>query len=89
MNSEKLISEAADAIYDFVQQNDRTCILLIKNGSVIAIPTDEATCKVNSVLYITPWQQINGLTANKWNLVASELMNLYNKEKACQAHQKP
>lgn len=89
MNPEILVVNAALVIESFARDHEGACVLSIKNGIIVATPAKEARCKAGSCLYITPWQQRHGLTSRIWKVLGAELFNLYNKEQACQAHQKP
>lgn len=89
MNSEQLICQAGTAIAEFIKHYNTSCLLYIKYGNVCckSIPLYPKICE--SRLLITQWEAINGLTKNAWDCIGTELLNQYNKEKLCQAHQKP
>jgi len=89
MNSEILVGKAGRAIAEHARKHESSCVLSIENGEVIARPANETICNVGSCLYITRFQQQHGLASRMWNVIGTELLNIYNKEKACQAHQKP
>jgi len=89
MNTEIIKSLAAIAITKWARHHYKACFLSVKDGMVIASkPTDDAR-KYHRALIITQFAQNAGLTPAAWNIVGTELLNLYNKEKACQTHPKP
>ena len=89
MNSEQIKTDAANAIALFNKTHTTTAYLYWKDGQVVVLDSQHAPLKVPEALKITPWQQDNGLTASQWTSVGNELFNLYTRELACQAHQKP
>lgn len=89
MNIEKLIAQASFKIAEFSKTHNTSCGLFIRNGEVICLPRHQLPQKLPDRLYLTHGQIINGLKSEWWTLLGKELLNLYNKEQACQAHQKP
>jgi len=89
MNSEQMIENSAIVIEYFAREHDCACCLSISNGVVLAKPKKQCTCEHAPFLTFTKWDQIHGLTNAQWKTVGTELLNQYNKEKSCQAHQKP
>jgi len=89
MNSELIKTLAADAIGKWARKNIGSCVLSVKDGIVVASkPTFDDQIN-NRPLIITRFSQNAGLTHSAWNIVGSELFDLYNKEKSCQPHPKP
>jgi len=88
MNSETLIIEAGSAIYDFALDHAERCYLYIKDGHVVCCGRQDLPHEVPNGLSLPRIQQISGLTTAQWNIVGSELFNLYTKEIACHPHQK-
>jgi len=88
MNNEQMKTPASRAIENFRKHNDTSCVLYIRDGLVCCCPAREVTAKAPACLIFSRLQQKLGLTDAGWNLVGTELFNQYNKEKACQAHQK-
>lgn len=89
INSFKLIIEASEAITNWHRGYHGNCVLSILNGKVICSkPLAESHLAVKD-LYVTVWYMEHGFNQVQWNSIATELLNLYNKEKACQARQKP
>ncbi len=89
MNVEIIKTLAANAIGLWARKHRGSCVLSVENGLVIAFDPSKAKQGYDRCLFITVFDQNAGLTSAKWHLVATELMNLYNKELACQTHQKP
>lgn len=89
MNPEILISKAAIALEWFQKSHNTNAYLFFEDGHVVA--WDAAHCKhrIPDCLKITPYQMRVGLTSSQWISVGLELLYLYNKENACQAHPKP
>ncbi len=84
MNSEIIKTLAANAIGKWARECHGNCVLSIDDGRVIASePTDNDRIH-NRSLIITRFAQNAGLTNAAWRIVGTELLNLYNKEKACQ-----
>ena len=89
MNSMYLKTAAGDAISVWQIQHNVACILSIHNGSVTCEIADTSKFMRNNPLYISRFELKRGLTSSRWNSVGTALHNLYCKELACQAHQKP
>lgn len=89
MNSEIMMALAANAIEEFGQHNDSACVLYIRDGLVCCCSTREATFKSPTCLIFSRLNQKVGLTSAGWDCVSTALFNLYTKELACQARQKP
>lgn len=89
MNIEQLICQAGVAIAKYSKTQNTSCGLFIRNGKVICLPRHQLPQKLSDRLYLTHWQIVNGLKSEWWTLIGKELLKLYNKEIACQLHQKP
>lgn len=89
MNPEELITEASEAIAEFEKTNDRTCSLYIRNGHVQTCLCEELSTDHPHSLQISPYEQKHGCIASHWRSISTELLNLYNLEKACQNPPKP
>jgi len=89
MNSEQLIFQAGNAIEKYSQSHNTTCVLSIRDGSVVCIPLQDYGGKPSAALKITPFEQRVGLFNSQWAAVGESLLNLYNKEIKCQTHPKP
>lgn len=88
MNSLKLQIAAAKSVEEFEKHNDTSCVLYIRDGLVCCCPTREKLTKSPTCLIFSRIQQRLGLSKAGWTMVGNTLFNLYNKEQACQAHQK-
>lgn len=88
MNSEQLITEAGKAIEEWLHNHNVGCWLSISNGHVKCKAKLKADDCNALELYVSGWQMEHGLSTRQWNNTGTALLNLYNKEVACQAHQK-
>lgn len=89
MNSELIKTLAADAITTWAREHNGACVLSVNDGIVIASTPTNDDLLYHKPLIVTRFAQNAGLTSAAWNIVGTELLNLYNKEQSCQAHQKP
>lgn len=89
MDFQKMSTEAQKTILDFSTSQHSTLQLYIKDGLVCSriCPSHAQSCPTR--LNIAVWYQTHGFTHTEWNEIITELLNLYNKEKACQNQQKP
>lgn len=88
MTAETLISQAGYAIDMFKIDHSSTLCFCIINGFVRAVPAREAPQRTPSCLFLTPFQQIRGLTITQKIAIGKVLFKLYNKEQACQKPRK-
>jgi len=84
MNSEQIIQRASDSICAWTSEHNAPCLVYVKDGEVRCREGDEDGRYSDRVLYISRIDIVKGLTHNHWLLLGSALLNLYNKEKACQ-----
>ena len=88
MNFQSMSSEVHKAIEGFTLSHHSTLQLYIRNGIVCTRELKPRAHGALGVLNITVWYQTHGFTHVEWNELITELLNLYNKEKACQNQQK-
>lgn len=89
MNSEQLICQAGTAIAVWEKYHNTGCRLYIRDGRVYAKSDENSAKPGDPELYIGICNIKHGLSVPQWNILGSALLNLYNKEVACQARQKP
>jgi len=89
MNTEILISQAAEAIKMFKIDHDCVCCLTVKNGFVAGVPSSKVIPSHPRSLRIERFELTRGLTSARWHAIGRDLFVLYTKEKQCLAHQKP
>lgn len=89
MNAETLIGEAGVALSNWRRRHASTCELYIENDHVACKKASISNCPAIGSLLFSCFYQEHGLSFKQWNRVGDLLMNLYIKEKACQAHPKP
>lgn len=89
MNSETLISQAAEAIKMFRIDHAGVCYLTINRGFVTGLTHSYVSSDHPKALKIERFELRRGLTAARWHAIGRELFILYTKEKLCQTHQKP
>jgi len=88
MNFDTMSLKVLKAIYDFNKSHHSMLQLYIKDGAVFSREVKPRSHQTPSVLCIAVWYQTHGFTHVEWNELITELLNLYNKEKACQNQQK-
>jgi hypothetical protein len=89
MNAEELIHLARAAIVVFSKHQRQSCFLTVRNGIVLALPSNKAPAKYPSCLFLSRDEQIHGLSKSDWKSIGSSLLRFYNTEKSCQTHPKP
>lgn len=89
MNSEEMITKAGEALEFFQTHHVGTAHLYFKDGHVVCWDLAHRPHKIPNELIVSVYQQKNGLTGAQWDAIGTTLINLSNKEVACQAHPKP
>jgi len=82
MNSEQIKTEAQKVITNYLRKHNSFCYLKISGSKVVALPLSRAIVKIDPKLILSPYEQINGCRARKWDGIGSALLNLYNE--ACE-----
>ena len=88
MNFDTMSLKVLKAIYDFNKSHHSTLQLYIKDGAVFSREVKPRSHLTPSILNVPVWYQTHGFTHVEWNELITELLNLYNKEIACQNQQK-
>jgi len=89
MNSEILILQAGEALEEYSNHHNTTCVLFIRDGFICCEPLENHKVWTPASLKITPFAQRYGLTHSQWLALGTSLLNLYNKELSCRTRQKP
>lgn len=89
MIHEVLMYRAFWSIKDFSNKHSGPLVLTFVDGRVLARPLQSCTKTPQPTLVITVGEQMSGLKHNRWMKVYKALLELVDKEKACQTHQKP
>jgi hypothetical protein len=89
MNFQDMSHATSKAIEDFSTCHRGTLQLYIKDGQVCTRECKKPRLVVPTSFNVPVWYQTHGFTEVEWNSLITELLNLYNKEKACQNQQKP
>ena len=88
MNFQSMSTEVHKAIGDFSTSHSGLLQLYIKDGAVFTREVKPRSHQTPSILNVPVWYQDHGFTHVEWNELITELLNLYNKEIACQNQQK-
>lgn len=89
MDFQDMSNATSKAIENFIACHRGTLQLYIKDSQVCARECKKPVHRAPSALNVPVWYQTHGFTQAEWNTLISSLLNLYNKEKACQNQQKP
>jgi len=89
MNSTEFYIAAGEAICEWGKTHSEGCVLDQMEGCVVCVPMNTRTPCQNEKLVVSKYEVEHGMASARWDQIGTELHNLFCKELACQAHQKP